>query len=173
MNMNERAWILIGMMGVGKSTTGGILAERTGRQHIDTDRMLVRKLGRPIPQLFQMLGESTFRDHETTLLREMSAGPSVISTGGGIVLRAQNWLEMKRLGTTIFMDVPLDILLERLATSKKRRPLLQGVEMEPKVTEILESRLPLYRQADVTISIDHLNAEDAAERILALLEVGP
>ena len=169
--MKEGAWILVGMMGVGKSTTGGILAERTGREHFDTDRMLVRKLGRPIPQLFQMLGESTFRDHETTLLREMKPGHSVVSTGGGIVLRAQNWDEMKRLGTTVFLDVPLDILVSRLAVSKKRRPLLQGVEMESKVAEILEARLPLYRQADLTIQIDNLNAESAAEKILQLMEV--
>ncbi len=169
--MSQRAWILVGMMGVGKSTAGGIVAERAGREHLDTDRMLIRKLGRPIPQLFQLLGESTFRDHETTLLRELSPGRSVISTGGGIVVRPQNWDEMRRLGTTIFMDVPFDILIARLHASKKRRPLLQGEDMESKVAAILEARLPLYRQADLTVTLEHLDANDSADRILAALGV--
>ncbi len=171
--MKEQAWILIGMMGVGKSTTGGILAEMTGREHLDTDRMLIRKLGRPIPQLFHLLGESTFRDHETTLLREIEPGPKVISTGGGIVLRPQNWGEMRRLGITIFLDVPLDTLTQRLAVSKKRRPLLQGDDMEEKVATILEARLPLYQQADITVPIDASDAQDAARQIYAAIERQP
>lgn len=161
------------MMGVGKSTIGGILAQRAGRQHIDTDKLLVNRLGRPIPQLFQLFGESTFRDHETAILKSFEPGPLVISTGGGIVLRPQNWLEMRRLGTTIFLDVPVDVLLARLAVSKKRRPLLQGDDMEDKVRSILAARTDLYLQADVKVELGDLEAEDGATRVLAALEARP
>lgn len=168
---DPRAWILVGMMGVGKSTTGQHMARLTGREHLDTDRMLVRKLGRPIPQLFQLYGESTFRDHESTLLREIETGPRVISTGGGIVLREQNWDEMRRLGITLYLDAPFDVLVARLAASRKRRPLLQGEGMEAKVEQILEARLPLYRQADLIVPIGDLNAEAAAQLALRALGV--
>lgn len=169
--MAERAWILVGMMGVGKSTVGELLAQRSGRQHLDTDRSLVRKLGRPIPQLFQLFGETTFRDHETALLRSIEPGPLVISTGGGIVVRPQNWDEMRRLGTTIFLSVDLDVLTARLATSKKKRPLLQGGAMEEKVEKILEQRLPLYRQADLIVELADLDAQSAALRVEEALRV--
>lgn len=159
------------MMGVGKSTMGSILAAATGRDHLDTDRLLTNKLGRPIPQLFQIFGEATFRDHETAILKSLKPGPYVISTGGGIVLREANWVEMRRLGITIFLDVPVDVLIERLERSKKRRPLLQGEGMEDKVMSILEQRMPLYRQADVHVHLDDGDAEEGAARVLAALGV--
>lgn len=159
------------MMGVGKSTIGGLLAARTGRTHIDTDRTLVQKLGRPIPQLFQIFGETTFRDHETAVLKSLEPGPLVVSTGGGIVLRPQNWIEMRRLGVTIFLDVPLEILADRLAVSKKRRPLLEGEDRDSRIAAILEQRLPLYRQADITVTLGSGTAEDGANLVLDALEV--
>jgi shikimate kinase len=171
--MIEQAWILIGMMGVGKSTVGSILAEQTERVHQDTDRLLTHRLGRPIPQLFQIFGEATFRDHETAILKSLQPGGFVISTGGGIVLREQNWAEMRRLGTTIFLDVPVDVLIDRLERSKKRRPLLQGEGMEDKVRTILEARMPLYEQADVRVNLGDLDARDGAALVLAAMGVTP
>src|SRR3954464_1775303 len=90
----ERCWILVGMMGAGKTSLGRSLAGLSGREHLDTDHLLQRRLGRPIPQLFNIYGEATFRDHETSILKGLEPGPSVISTGGGIVLRPVNWVEM-------------------------------------------------------------------------------
>lgn len=171
--MTDRAWILVGMMGVGKSTVGGLLAQRAKRDHVDTDRLLVNRLGRPIPQLFQILGESTFRDHETAILRSLEPGNVVVSTGGGIVLREQNWIEMARLGTTIFLDVPEDVLIARLERSKKRRPLLQGEGMEDKVRAILAARLPLYRKADLVVQLGDADAASGAELVLEALAVRP
>src|SRR5450631_3409697 len=74
----ERCWILVGMMGVGKSAVGRELAVRTGREFVDTDQMLQNRLGRPISQLFQIYGESAFRDHETAILKSIVPSLAVV-----------------------------------------------------------------------------------------------
>ena len=120
----ERGWILLGMMGAGKSSIGRNLAEASHRPFLDTDLLLQNRLGRPVSQIFQVYGEATFRDHETSILRNLEPEPVVLATGGGIVLREENWTEMRRLGITVFLDAAFETLTERLARSKKKRPLL-------------------------------------------------
>lgn len=157
------------MMGVGKSTVGHVLAEQTGREFVDTDRMLVQRFGRPVPQIFQIYGETTFRDHEASILKSLERSGKVVSTGGGIVLREENWESMRRLGVTIFLDVPLDVLITRLKNSKKRRPLLQTEDVEGRIEQILEARMPIYRRADITVQLGEATAGAAASLVLDAL----
>lgn len=166
----DGAWFLVGMMGAGKTTVGRILSERTGRPFRDIDRMLVNRLGRPIPQLFSIYGEDTFREHETAMLRSLDQEASVVSTGGGIVLRPANWEIMRQLGTVIYLKAPLEVLMARLAASKKKRPLLQVEDPEERVRAILEVRTGLYEQADVIIDLGDADAEMGAELVLQAME---
>lgn len=158
------------MMGAGKTSLGRELSLLTGRMHLDTDHLLQQRLGRPIPQLFKIYGEQTFREHETSILKSIEAAESVISTGGGIVMRERNWEELRRLGLVIYVKVALQDLTERLSSSKKKRPLLQVEDWQERVRAILEQREPLYEQADLTVDISGLGVEEAAKRILAALE---
>jgi shikimate kinase len=159
-------WILIGMMGAGKSSVGRALAELSGREFLDTDLAVQNRLGRPIPQIFQIYGESTFRDHETSVLRSISGSDLVLATGGGIVLRDENWTEFKRLGTTIYLKADTETLADRLSKSKKRRPLLECEGWEQRMRDIMDQRLELYERADVTVSVDNLEVEAVALRII-------
>ncbi len=168
--MQDKAWILVGMMGAGKTTVGRILSERTGRVFRDVDRMLVNRLGRPIPQLFSIYGEETFREHETAILKSLEPEASIVSTGGGIVLRPVNWEIMRALGTVIYLKAPLEVLMERLAASKKKRPLLQVEDPEERVKSILEARTPLYEQADVIIELGDSDAEGGANLVMEAME---
>jgi shikimate kinase len=168
--MQDKAWILVGMMGAGKTTVGRILSERTGRVFRDVDRMLVNRLGRPIPQLFSIYGEETFREHETAILKSLEPEASIVSTGGGIVLRPVNWEIMRTLGTVIYLKAPLEVLMERLAASKKKRPLLQVEDPEERVKSILEARKPLYEQADVIIELGDSDAEGGATLVMEAME---
>jgi len=145
------------MMGAGKSSVGRALSELGGREFWDTDLMLQNRLGRPISQIFQVYGEDAFRDHETSILRSLEPGDAVISTGGGIVLRDANWEEMRRLGTTIYLEASPETLIARLESSKKKRPLLQVEEWPERLRELLGKREPLYKQADVTVLLDGLD----------------
>lgn len=168
--MQDSAWILVGMMGAGKTTIGRILSERTERPFFDVDRMLVHRLGRPIPQLFSIYGEETFRGHETAVLRTIERQSCVVSTGGGIVLRPENWDIMRAIGITIYLRAPLETLMERLSASKKKRPLLQVEDPEARVQAILTQRTPLYEQADVIVDLGAADAEEGASRVLEAME---
>lgn len=149
------AWIiLVGMMGSGKSTVGRLLAESLDVPFEDTDRLMQYRLGRPVHQLFSLYGEEAFRGHETALLRSLDVQDGVLATGGGMVLRDENWVEMRRLGKIVFLDVDPEIVKQRLAQSRRRRPLLEVENWEDRFTEILLSRRHLYEQADIRVEID-------------------
>lgn len=162
----NHCWILIGMMGAGKSSVGRALAELSGREFLDTDIMLQNRLGRPIPQIFQVYGEDAFRDHETSILRSLEPKPAVLSTGGGIVMREANWAEMRRLGLTIYLKASPETLITRLEASKKKRPLLQVEEWPERVRDLLGRREALYEQADVTVELDSADVQTGAQLIL-------
>ncbi len=163
------AWILIGMMGAGKSSVGRKLADLTGRPFVDTDLIIQERFLRPIAQIFRVYGEDAFRDHETSVLAGLACEPFILSTGGGIVGRPENWTEMRRLGTTIYLKSSAETIIARLAESKKRRPLLETEDWPATVRTILAARTHLYESADVHISLDEIPIEDAAHAILARL----
>lgn len=165
----DGAWILVGMMGAGKSSVGRYLATQTGRPFIDTDLLIQHRFGRPISQIFQLYGEDAFRDHETSVLKTLDREPSVISTGGGIVLRPENWDEMRRLGTIVYLKAPLQVLLDRLEASKKKRPLLQSEDWAARVEALLEARRPLYEQADLVVEVSDSDIESGGRRLSDLL----
>ncbi len=163
----DRSWILIGMMGVGKSAVGRELAVRTGREFLDTDILLQNRLGRPVTQLFQIYGESAFRDHETSLLRSLEPGCAILSTGGGIVVREENWDELRRLGTTMYLKASEEQIIARLSTSKKRRPLLEVENWQGRLRNLLMQRESLYQQADLVVELVGEGIEEAADRAFA------
>jgi shikimate kinase len=158
------------MMGAGKSSLGRALAELSGREFVDTDLILQNKLGRPVSQIFQIYGEEAFRDHESSILRNLEPGEFVVSTGGGSVIRSENWSEFRRLGTTIFLNAKFETLVSRLTLSKKKRPLLLGENWEDRARELLDSRLDLYKQADLTIHVDDMNLEIGAQALMDAIQ---
>jgi shikimate kinase len=167
-----QSWILLGMMGAGKSSVGRRLSTITGRRFLDTDQLLQNRLGRSINQIFQLYGEEAFRDHESSILRQLEPGHDIVSTGGGIVLREENWNELRRLGPTIYLRASPETLIDRLQVSKKRRPLLAGEAWDDKLREILNRRVPLYEQADATLDVDQLPIEEVCEKIVRLFGEG-
>ncbi|MEB3311245.1 MAG: shikimate kinase [Snowella sp.] len=157
---------LIGMMGTGKTTIGKILAQKLSYRFFDTDVLVERVVEKSINDLFAEEGEAYFRDLESQVLNHLSAyGRSVIATGGGIVLRPLNWSYL-RDGLTIWLDAPVDLLVERLAEDNTR-PLLKTDELPHKLTTLLADRKNLYQEADLHILIEAKESPDAiADKIL-------
>ncbi|MHB8636353.1 MAG: shikimate kinase [Fimbriimonadaceae bacterium] len=166
----ERCWILLGMMGSGKSALGRSIAEASGREFIDTDILVQNSVCRPVGQVFKLYGEAAFREHEAAVLRKLMPGHSVISTGGGIVLRPDNWIELRRLGITVYLDAPIEALIERLERSKKRRPLLQGADWQSTLRQLLEERVALYRRADLTVAVGDKDVDATARDVMGALQ---
>ena len=162
--------ILVGMMGSGKTTVGRELAARLEVPFKDTDKMLAYILGRPEHELFRYLGEEAYRQHETRLLRDLELDDAVLSTGGGIVTCEENWVELRRLGTTVFLDVDGDVLKNRLRTAKKRRPLLEVPDWEDALSRLLHERREQYEKADVHVRLQAEEIEEVVEIVLEELK---
>lgn len=157
------SWILLGMMGSGKSAVGRHLAEMSGREFVDTDRLIERRFGRSVAQVFSIYGESCFRDHETSVLESLEPAAAVLSTGGGCILRAENWEQFHRLGPTLYLRASAEVLIERLQVSRRKRPLLMRDDWEDALRDILTARTHLYEQADFCIDVTQGEIAEIAE----------
>ncbi|GAB4053031.1 shikimate kinase [Spirosoma litoris] len=147
---------LIGMPSSGKSTLGKRIADILHYRFIDTDKIIVREEGRSIPEIFAQSGEAYFREVERRVLRTIRPGDSlVVSTGGGMPCFHENMDYIKSTGVSIFLDVPVEVLVRRiLAHGHEDRPL--NNPNDPELLAVLqkryETRLPIYTQATITVS---------------------
>jgi len=143
----------IGMMGSGKSTVGKMMAHKLGYRFFDTDVLIEQVAQKSINEIFATEGEVGFRELESKVLAELSAYvKSAIATGGGIVLRQQNWSYL-RDGLIIWLDAPPELLIKRLAEDHTR-PLLKTPDYAEKVKLLLEQRRSLYSQADLHFQVE-------------------
>jgi shikimate kinase len=141
---------LIGMMGSGKTTVGELLAAELDYQFFDTDAVIEQVAGQTISQIFAEAGETEFRNLETQVLAELCAYKRLtIATGGGIVLRQQNWSYLRH-GIVVWLDVSIDQIHTRLKGDASR-PLLQTDNPIEKLQSLMDQRQPLYKQADVRV----------------------
>jgi shikimate kinase len=149
---------LIGMMGVGKSTLGKLLAERLRYRFMDTDNLVEACSGQTVPEIFAGSGEAAFRTIEHQVLAEVSAYTRlVVATGGGIVTNLDNWAHL-RTGIVIWLDVAIAQIYDRLNSSRQVRPLLLTPDPLLTLTNIHEQRYKLYAQADICFRIDNCDA---------------
>lgn len=158
---------LLGMMGAGKSTVGRLLAQELGYVFVDTDTLVEKAAGgKSINQLFEDEGEAGFRQLESQVLAQVCAFTKlVIATGGGIVIKQENWSYLHH-GLIVWLDVPVEILCARLAEDTTR-PLLQDTDPQEKLRSLLEQRQHLYSQADLRITVtEGETPEQVARRIL-------
>lgn len=160
---------LVGMMGSGKSAVGDALARRMGTYNfLDTDAIIERAAGMSIPQIFEEEGEAAFRDVEAQVLDSVHAHVRcVIGTGGGLVVRNQNWSKLQT-GLVVYLQVAPEVIIERIEGTD--RPLLQTGDPLGTLRSLLEERKERYEQADVTVEVkegmDVQAAVDACIRAL-------
>ncbi len=166
----SRPLVLVGMMGAGKSTIGRRLAKRLSVPFVDADREIEKAAGMPIPDIFETLGEEAFRDGERrVILRLLSEeGVRVIALGGGALQSQEVRTAIRERAIAIWLDAPLDILVER--TSRRRsRPLLERGDKRAILARLLAERRPYYAQAPIHIESDNGPHATVIDRILAAL----
>ncbi|MDR2043330.1 MAG: shikimate dehydrogenase [Clostridium sp.] len=184
--------VLIGFMGSGKTTVGVQLSYGLRRTMEDMDRMIERREGRSIREIFEREGENYFRDLETNLLRELLQWRSrlILSVGGGTPARARNRKLLRELGTVVYLRLRPETVYERLKTDTVR-PLLQGEgspekalsgaepcsERPParlrKIRALMEQRVAFYEEtADLVLDVDGLQADEVVTRIIEELKKG-
>lgn len=137
---------LIGLPGSGKSTVGRQLARRLHCPFVDSDHVLEERLGCSIRAYFEREGEERFRDMEQAVLDELTQRPdSVVSTGGGAVLRPANRVNLKSRTQVVYLKSSPDELFRRLRHDTNR-PLLQVADPLGRLRELYAVRDPLYRE---------------------------
>ncbi|RMF13269.1 MAG: shikimate kinase [Alphaproteobacteria bacterium] len=147
----KRSIVLVGMMGVGKTTVGRRLARRLGLPFVDADEEIERAAGMPIADIFEELGEQAFRDGERRVVaRLLDEGVRVISLGGGAFLASETREAVRRRAVSVWLDAPLDILVERTAR-RRTRPLLEGGDRHEILARLMEERRPFYAEADIRV----------------------
>ena len=167
--LRGRSIFLIGMMGSGKSSTGPVLAEILKYKYVDLDVLIEKLTKKTIDKVFSEEGEEYFRDLETQCLQEIIKLPSVVvSTGGGVVLKKENW-GILRQGIIVWLDINKEIVLNRLNSKDNLRPLLKGNIYE-KYEEIFQTRKDIYAQADLRVEINNEGVKNVAEKILNALK---
>jgi len=161
--------VLCGMMGSGKTSVAKAYSALYGANCVDTDEVIVSRYG-TISNIFADRGEEYFRDIESKIVEEVSAKDSgtVISLGGGCVLRKKNVLALKSTGKIFYLKAEAATVIKRLKGDSSR-PLLQG-NLEEKVNSILSSREAVYEAAaDFIVPTDELTPKQIAERIHKLI----
>ena len=146
---------LIGFMGSGKSTTGKKLAKRLGYEFMDTDELIVDRLGLSINEIFRQLGEEKFRENETGLLNELVSGNNfVVSTGGGLPCHGNNMDIINSHGCSVYLKVSSAALFSRLSPRKHKRPLIKNLsdeELRDFIENTLSERQAYYNKARLVV----------------------
>lgn len=163
---------LVGLSGSGKSTVAPLLASRLGSLSVvDLDRTIEERRGTDVATIFaEPDGESTFRALETDALLESLRGtPSVIATGGGVVLEPENRAALRSGATVVWLRAHPSRLAERLADTAEARPLLEG-DAEFAMQRLSSEREALYSEvADHVIDVDGIDPASVAAEIAELL----
>ena len=168
--MLKKNLFLIGYMGAGKSTIAQKLSGLLSAPLVEMDETIVRQQGMTINEIFEKYGEQSFRDMESRLIMDLGKGErSVISCGGGAVLRPENVENMKRSGMVIYLTAKPETILERVRFSTDR-PLLNGHMNVEYISEMMDRRIPLYEAAcDHRIATDGRSTDEICRDIMNLL----
>lgn len=166
--------ILVGFMACGKTTIGKALAEKIGYAFTDTDTLIEAQAGMSIPDIFASLGEGHFRKYEADVCQMLlkHQDGSVLSTGGGIIVNANNRALLRKAGKVIYLTVTPAQVMERV-TDYTTRPMINYPDPAKRlkiVTEMLTKRDPMYRNtADFVVETVNGNPEKAVAEIVAFM----
>lgn len=160
---------IIGMMGVGKSSIGLTTAIQLDIPFIDLDDYIRKQEKKTITQIFKESGEAGFRQKESKYLKKLDFGNhqfGLVTTGGGTAIAAHNLSFMEQTGTLIWLDTPIELIIERLKEEKDDRPLLAAsreANFEQHIRNMYAQRIPVYSRATIRINNIGYDYEAVAE----------
>jgi shikimate kinase len=150
--LDHRSVVLIGMMGVGKSSIGRRLAARLAIPFVDADTEIEKAAGMSISDIFARHGEAYFRSGEARVIaRLLESGPQVLATGGGAFMNEGTRSAIKAKGVSIWLSAAYEVLLRRISKRKNERPMLYTDNPDETLRHLLEVREPTYALADLTV----------------------
>lgn len=155
--------ILIGMPGAGKSTIGALLAEELGWRCLDTDLEIQKLEGRSLAEIIAADGAETLLEIEARVCASLRAECAVIATGGSVIYSDAAMRNLKQQGTVVYLEVPLDVLIERLSDAIERGVAFCAGQS---IADLYRERRPLYEQyADVIVQEMNLDFEQTVSAV--------
>lgn len=168
--LGRRSIVLVGMMGVGKSSIGRRLGLRLGIPFVDADAEIEAAAGMSIADIFARHGEVDFRSGEARVIaRLLEGGPQVLATGGGAIMNADTRALIKAKGVSIWLNAEFEVLMRRISKRRHERPMLQTADPAATLRELLAVREPIYAQADITVQSREVPHEAIVTEIMAAL----
>ena len=162
--------VLLGMMGVGKTTIGKIVAKKQGLQFIDTDQNIEEKCAMKISEIFKKKGEKFFRiEEEKVILKALKKSDCVIALGGGAFINKIIRSNILKNTISVWLDINLKTLNKRVKWNKKR-PLLNENNNQKKIYELYSERKNIYRLANHKIVCDDMSKENIVKKIMIFYE---
>ncbi len=169
--LGDRSVVLVGMMGVGKSSVGRRLAVRLSVPFTDADAEIEKAADMSIADIFARHGEAYFRSGEARVIaRLLESGPQILATGGGAFMNADTRALIKLKGVSIWLHAEFDVLLRRTGKRKNDRPLLQTANPAETLRELLAEREPTYALADLTVQSREVAHDAIAADIMTALD---
>ncbi len=166
----KKTVVMVGMMGAGKTAVGRALAEKLDVPFLDSDAEIVQAANMSIAEIFERDGEPFFRDKETQVIdRLLENECGILSTGGGAFLAEHNRKLISDKGVSVWLDAGLELLWQRVK-HKDTRPLLRTADPKATLTEIYDTRVPVYSMADLSVeSHSSYSIENMADRVVKAL----
>lgn len=173
-----RSIVLVGIMGVGKSTIGKRLSQYLDIPFVDSDKEIEKAAGMSVPDIFDQFGEEAFRSGEKKVIKRlMGEGQKIMATGGGAFMNEDVRADIAEGGVSVWLSADLDILMKRVQR-RADRPLLKTEDPEATMKALLDERNPVYALSDIqiesrTVSRDVIAGELAdllAEKLPAIAE---
>lgn len=166
----DKPIVLVGLMGVGKSTVGRRLAKRLGLPFIDSDSAIEDAAGFSAAEVYEKYGEKDFRDGERRLVARLIDGHvGVIATGGGAFVDSSTRELLNARAITVWLDASVDVLSERTAR-RDTRPLLRNADPKGTLERLADERRPSYSEAHIHIMSGDGGHQEVVERIIDALE---
>ena len=168
--MADKAVVLVGLMGAGKSSVGRRLAKHLSLDFVDADEEIVRAAGCSIEDIFELYGEEAFRDVERRVIaRLLEHGAHVLAVGGGAFMNPEIRASILEGCVSVWLRAELDVLVRRTAR-RGGRPLLKGGDPREILQGLIEERHPVYSEADIVVDTNDEPPEVTVEKIIGALD---
>jgi len=164
---DRKSIVLVGMMGAGKTTTGFGLAQRLNIKFIDSDREIEKREGKKITDIFNKMGEENFRILEKKVIDDIldSQKPQVLSIGGNAFDNENIRKKIKEKAISVFLEVELEVLIERVMR-RQTRPLLELGNKREIMVDLYNKKIDVYRKSDISIDTTYLNRDTSINVII-------
>ena len=163
---------IVGFMGTGKTVIGKILAQKLGKDFIETDEKIESRQGKKIVDIFSQNGEEYFRALEKEIIRKLSSQKDlVISCGGGLICNRENLELLKSTGLVFCLRASAETIHER-TKKDKNRPLLNVNNSLDKIKNLLQERTSCYAQAHYAIDTEGISPDEIVRKIISILNNG-